>query len=669
MKKLLLIISFVSALSFSQQLPPGYFAKERELYFSFPNPGKILLNQISRIISIDSFNADSVYAYANEAEYNNFLKLNIPWKEEPHPGDVKDVRMSGVREEIMEWDTYPTYDAYVNMMIQFSSQYPSLCKLVDAGNTVQGRKIYFIKISDSAAVAENEPDVMLTSTMHGDETTGYVLMLRLINYLLTNYGTNAEVTNLVNGLEIWINPNANPDGTYRSGNSTVAGARRFNANGVDINRNFPDPADGPHPDGYAWQPETLIMTGFMPKTTFVVSVNFHGGTEVVNYPWDTWVRRHPDDAWMQYISHLYADTCQAFSPSTYMRGYNDGITNGYDWYRVAGGRQDYFTYFRRGREVCIEISNTKLLSASLLPAHWEYNYRSFLQYMKNAMHGVRGIVTNIYGAPVKAKIIVNNHDADNSEIFSDSLFGNYHRLIAAGTYTITVTADSHITQVFTNVVVTNQNATELNVQLVPLNYVPVELVSFTAEKINGLALLKWATASEVNNSGFEIERLSTSAGNQYVAGWEKIGFVNGNGTTTEKKEYSFTDDEVAGNSASYRLKQVDLNGSYRYSNSINLNGTDSPGSFVLNQNYPNPFNPATNISYVTTKQAMVRVAVYNSLGQEVELLSDKTEDAGFHNLVWNAGSYTSGNYFCRMTVRNEEGGQDYEEIQKLTLIK
>ena len=94
--------------------------------------------------------------------------------------------------------------------------------------------------------------------------------------------------NILDNCEIWINPLANPDGTYRSGNSTVNGAVRYNANFVDINRNFPDPADGPHPDGEVWQPETMIMMNVASANCFSASANFHGGEEVANYPWDTW---------------------------------------------------------------------------------------------------------------------------------------------------------------------------------------------------------------------------------------------------------------------------------------------------------------------------------------------------------------------------------------------
>ena len=119
---------------------------------------------------------------------------------------------------------------------------------------------------------EAEPQVLYTSSMHGDETTGYVLLLRLIDYFTSHYGTDAEVTDMINGMEIWINPAANPDGTYHGGNNTVFGATRSNGNGIDLNRNYPDPQYGDHPDGNAWQPETIL---FMQFDSFLRKTNIH----------------------------------------------------------------------------------------------------------------------------------------------------------------------------------------------------------------------------------------------------------------------------------------------------------------------------------------------------------------------------------------------------------
>ena len=455
---------------------------------------------LTKVISIDNVEDKTIYAYANEKEFNEFIKLNYKYKILPHPGDVVDPKMGRTIEEIEAWDAYPTHDAYIAMMNQFAANYPTICQIVDAGNTVQGRKILFAKISDNVGIREAEPQFMYSSSMHGDELTGYVLMLRLIDSLLSTYGTNARVTNLVNTVELWINPLANPDGTYKSGNHTVSGATRYNANLVDINRNFPDPADGPHPDGYAWQPETIAMMNIAEHNNFVHSANFHGGTEVVNYPWDTWSRLHPDDNWWKFISHQFADTVQANSPATYMNGYDDGITNGYAWYRITGGRQDYMTYFRRGREITFEISDVKLINASLLPAHWYYLRKSLLNYIENVFYGIRGIVTDNLGNPIKTLIKVNAHDVDNSEIYSDSLTGAYFRMINPGTYSLTFSAPGFISKTITNVSASNFNSTILDVELLPQNPYQLALTAMIEGFYNGSVMVSDTITVELRNS-------------------------------------------------------------------------------------------------------------------------------------------------------------------------
>ncbi len=552
----------LSSLILSQELDHKYFKDNIEVYFKFHFTSKTDLNELSRMISIDNVKGDTAFAYANEEQYNNFIKTGYEIKILPAPGKLIVPRMSDDPKSILNWNVYPTYDAYVAMMNQFAADHPDICQLVNAGSTVQGRQILFVKISDSVNQREAEPQFMFSSSMHGDETTGYVLMLRLIDTLLTSYGTDTRLTDLVNNDEIWINPLANPDGTYHGGNGTVYGATRYNVNGVDLNRNFPDPAAGPHPDGHAWQPETIAMKTLAENNDFILSANFHGGTEVVNYPWDTWARLHPDDTWWQMISHLYADTAQANSPAGYMDGFNDGITNGYAWYRVTGGRQDFFTYFHHGREVTIEISNTKLLNPTLLPAHWYYNKESFLDFMENTYYGIRGIVTDTSGNPVKANIEITGHDIDNSEVYSDSLTGAYYRMIAAGTYTLTVSAENYFSQTIPDVQVINFQGTNLNVQLVPTP-TPVELVSFTAVKKESDIELNWSTATETNNKGFEVQRQS---GGLERTGWERIGFVEGNGTTSQVHSYSYRDENVQPGKYQYRLKQIDFDGSTEYSN-------------------------------------------------------------------------------------------------------
>jgi hypothetical protein len=655
----LLLALSISSLILAQELDHNYFKDNIEVYFKFRFTSKADLNELSRMISIDNVKGDTAFAYANEEQYNNFLKTGYEIKILTAPGKLIIPRMSDDPGSILDWNVYPTYDAYVTMMNQFAADHPDICQIVNAGSTVQGRQILFVKISDNVNVREAEPQFMFSSSMHGDETTGYVLMLRLIDTLLTSYGTDARLTDLINNDEIWINPLANPDGTYHGGNGTVYGATRYNANGVDLNRNFPDPAEGPHPDGHAWQPETIAMKTLAETNYFILSANFHGGAEVVNYPWDTWARLHADDAWWQLISHQYADTAQANSPAGYMSGFNDGITNGYAWYRVTGGRQDFFTYFHQGREVTIEISNTKTPNASLLPAYWYYNKESFLDYMENTYYGIRGIVTDTLGNPVKAKVEILGHDMDNSEIYSDSLTGAYYRMIAAGTYTLTFSAENYYTQTIPDVQAVDFQSTVLNIELVP-NPTPVELVSFTASDNGNEVVLNWRTATEINNKGFEVERSKSEIRGQNI--WTAAGFVEGNGTTTESHSYSYSDENVLPGKYQYRLKQIDFDGSFEYSDVAGVEVT-SPAQYSLEQNYPNPFNPSTLIKFSLPEKTGVVVNIYNSIGEKIRTLVQKELESGYHQVEFDASDLSSGVYFCQL-----EAGR-YTKTMKMILLK
>ncbi len=454
-------------------------AELHQYYFRFEIQDRKEISTLTKLISLDEcspFDGKVVYAYANDKQFDHFKTLGYAYELLPNPGDVGEVAMSDNFRDAMAWDVYPTYTAYVQMMNDFVTNYPTLCQLVPIGTTLQGRSLLAVKISDNVTSEEYEPEVFYTSSMHGDETTGYVLMLRLIDSLLVGYNAgNARIQNMVNNMEIYINPLANPDGTYRAGNTTVSGAWRGNANGIDLNRNFPDPKGGPHPDGEAYQVETTAMMNFAAARSFVISANFHGGTEVVNYPWDTWVRRHADDSWWQTISHQYADTCQvAAAPNAYINGYNDGITNGYDWYEVEGGRQDFMNYWYGCREVTIEISNTKLLPAAQLPTLWNYNRLSLLKYLEQALFGIKGVVTDAQTTlPLGALVTVVGHDLDSSEVRCDPTHGNYHRMIASGVWTLRFSAPGYVSQTVSGIITSLNGSVVVDVQLQPVPQIPV----------------------------------------------------------------------------------------------------------------------------------------------------------------------------------------------------
>lgn len=379
---------------------------------------------------------------------------------------------SGARTASECWvplDAYPTYDLYEELLEGFAADFPDLVRLHELGTLSSGRRILALEITDQPDLEEVEPKVLLTSSMHGDELGGYHVTLRLIAHLLCEYEQDDAITELINETELWINPLANPDGAYRNDNATIENPSRGNANFVDLNRNFPDPDDGDHPDGLEYQEETLIFMQFAEDYTFDLSMNIHGGAEVFNYPWDTYAERTADDAWWIHIARQYADGCQHHANHNgYMDALDDGITNGYDWYPIYGGRQDYVNYFHRGREATLEISNVKTTPPEQFQDIWDYNRQPLLDFVAQSRNGLSGTVTDsLTGLPVLAEVTIPGHDELNSSVFSKMPTGRYHRYLKAGVYTLTFHAEGYHPKTVIYPVADDQ-PNELMVELVPL---------------------------------------------------------------------------------------------------------------------------------------------------------------------------------------------------------
>jgi len=481
MKKVLVL--FILPLTLVGQNIEQLFSGKNEIYFSFDYNNKQELDNLSKTISLDhKTNKNTAYAYANKIQFNNFLEKNIKYKIIDNSIYYNNISKNN-------WDYYPTYSQYVDMMYAFADSFPQICKIHSLGILNSGREILIVNISDNVYQREDEPSFLYTSSMHGDELTGYVLMLRLIDNILNNYNSDSYITNLVNAIDIWINPLANPDGAYASSNNNVWGATRSNANFVDLNRNYPDPQDGPHPDGNPWQDETLMFMGLSDTINFNISSNLHTGAVVANYPWDTWAQLTADDNWWRHVCNEYADTCQYYGNSNYFTGFDDGIVNGYDWYEIDGGRQDYMNYFKQCREFTLELSNNKTPDPLDLPSFWNANYHSFYNYMEQSLYGLRGIITDsITGLPLETRIEIINHDMDSSHVYSSLPIGNYHRYIYQGSYQFTFSKSGYHSKNI-NASIINNNTTLLDVQLVPISFVSIEDANTQEKTINSIDLL------------------------------------------------------------------------------------------------------------------------------------------------------------------------------------
>lgn len=193
---------------------------------------------------------------------------------------------------------------------------------------------------------------------------------------------------------------------------------------------------------------------------------------------------------------------------------------------------------------------------------------------------------------------------------------------------------------------------------------PVELSSFTAKVLkNGAIKLDWRTETEVNNYGFEIERLQGYK-IEKLQNWEMVGFVEGNGNSNSSKDYSFTDNTVGYGKYSYRLKQIDADGQFEYSKIIEVNAGNMPDGFVLEQNYPNPFNPNTTIKFAVAETKPVKLKVFDILGNEVAVLFNETAEGGkLYETKFKGENLSSGIYFYMMESDN------FRSVRKMLLMK
>ena len=190
----------------------------------------------------------------------------------------------------------------------------------------------------------------------------------------------------------------------------------------------------------------------------------------------------------------------------------------------------------------------------------------------------------------------------------------------------------------------------------PFIPLPVELTSFTAEAEDQRVILKWTTATELNNNGFEIQRRVDESD------FATVGFVKGEGTATNQKEYSYIDKDLVDGKYFYRLKQVDYNGTYEYSDVIEVD-VRTLDEFFLEQNFPNPFNPTTTIGYVLKEKSNAKLILLNAIGEEVAVLINEEQEKGFHKVEFNAASLPSGVYFYQLKAGS------FVETKKMLLLK
>jgi carboxypeptidase D len=332
---------------------------------------------------------------------------------------------------------WPTYSELVTRMQGLASGYPNLVRLVSIGKSVLNRDIWCLKITDNPGAEEDEPEVKFSAAIHGDELTGIEMTLRMAELLTESYGNAAYLTSLVDDMEIWLCPLSNPDG-YVAGN-------RYNAHGVDLNRDFPDRFLDPVDDPTGHEPEVQAFMYFGYDHRFVMGANYHGGEQVVNYPWDAVTdgddpppnpTSSPDDTLFHDFSVGYAMR----NPYIWNGGFLEGVTRGWEWYQIWGGMQDWAYVWRSEHHVTIELTDDKNPLYNTMDTQWNANQEAMTWWMSRALTGMRGRVTDAEtGAPLDAVVQVQGMAAPNS-VRTDPNVGDYHRVIGPGTYPLQASA-------------------------------------------------------------------------------------------------------------------------------------------------------------------------------------------------------------------------------------
>lgn len=481
----LVILFIISVTSVKAQIPPKDSETRKRMENELQQRGEVyiaipLTKQKAGLSLLSSFSPgqlknDTAFFFISPGDTALLFSSDINYLPLTAPSLINQVIMASSDDEVLQGLAYPTYAQYLSIMKSFRDNYPLILTLDTIGYSVKNKLILAARIQTGKLPPENRAIVFLSSSIHGNEPPGYVILLMLLNELLQNYNTSSEISDLLDQIILIINPLANPDGAYFLNDSSLFGSTRHNFNNIDLNRNFPDPYKG-WSFGGERQAETVAMMEYMNKFRPSLSANLHSGVEVVNYPWD-WGERigtgqenpHPDDAWFRMIASEYVNIARATSPE-YMDLFPGGITNGAFWYVIYGGRQDYVTGFLNGREITLELSYDFIPPVSEILPLYNTNRQALINFIKQSTYGLHGKVTDSLSNKALGKVQIKLENVTDpwSFIYSDSLTGIFHRYLKAGNYKIIFKKEGYLDH-YEELTITDYEKLFLEVRMTPDN--------------------------------------------------------------------------------------------------------------------------------------------------------------------------------------------------------
>lgn len=597
--------------------------------------------------------------------------------------------------QLDETDDYYTYTTLTAQLQTWSEQYSNIAFLYDLATTVQNRHVYALKISDNPALEEDEIVNFFVGVHHGNEKISAEVPMYFLNYILTNYGVNPNVTAWVDNHEIWVIPVANPDGYVNNS--------RYNANNVDINRNYSfhwgQSASnyGPYPFS---EVETQAIRDLNLAHHFTTGHSYHSYGEEILYPF-AWAANHPSPDNSFFVEMVNA-MCAINQYTPLLSG---------NLYPHGGEMNDYL-YGEKG----VMSVTTELWSgpgynppASGILAVCQENLPTDLYQLQRSEEAqITGLITDAStNAPLVAQVKVVElwNPAEIYPRYSEPNFGRYRHLVVPGTYTLEVSKDGYATQTIPGIVVTSGAPTVRNVALQFIGYPDVGITltpinppitipasggtfNFNANLTNGETSTQtfsvWIMVQLPNSSWYgpvlgplnltlpgstSIVRMrsqsvpgSAPAGNYLYEGqvgmypneiWDSSSFnftKSSSGTGDNVKYWANHGDLFEDWMTDYQLSRSART-------SLSKNAADPLLAAVLSD------HRTAQIRYTLPESGRTSLKIYDLQGRLIMTLLDAVQEAGVHEARWTASSVASGIYFCRLQT------DSFASVAKIVLLK
>lgn len=416
----------------------------RRFLVSAPGVARILSKDDRVIVDHVSGSGVSAEAYVRESQVEEVKDIftQVRWVERndscrPAVRYEKLKKKNKKRDATSDkWAKYTHHEEMRTVLQTLQRRFPRQCRLFSVGTSVQGRELWTVEIFHDLQQRHKQavPCVKLVANMHGNETVGRQMLIRLAHWLCEKFAEEEDpestVKQIMRNVRIFLMPSMNPDG-FEAGS-------RFNANGEDLNRNFPDTFRTDE-DFDGSEPETVAVQRWTRENgRFVVSANMHGGALVASYPYDnsnshsifntTPYSPTPQDATIRWISEEYASINAEMVTKG---GFPKGVTNGADWYHLVGGMQDWNYAWHGIMSLTLELSMTKYPSPEELPKFWESNRDAMLFLLSLPTKSIRGKLIDTDGNPVFGAVV---RVKDNPKLtLSLKPFGDFYRLVEPGT--------------------------------------------------------------------------------------------------------------------------------------------------------------------------------------------------------------------------------------------